>query len=139
MKLFKYYRNAVIYPSIFIIFFCIVHSIIGDGLTDNSEIVTSIITSLIFALLMSGLSLTIFLNKLIKYHNNLTWNILTWFLLPFVYITIIFIHDIKNRIKFEFGFGDDFLYLLIMIIPFVIGLCWTFIKYRQQITPANTV
>ena len=142
MKLFSYYRNAVIYPSIFILFFCIINSIIAnyesDGLTDYSTIVTSIITSLIFLLLICGLSLTIFLNKFEKYNKNLIWNILTWFLLPFFYITIIFIHDIKNRIKFEFGVGNDFLYLLILTLPFVIGLCWTFIKYRQKITTTNT-
>jgi len=137
MKIFKYYRNAVIYPSLFILFFSIINSVLKNGLTDNSEFVASVITSLIFCVLMSGLSLTIFFNKINKYGTNLLWNILTWFLLPFFYLTIIYIHDIKTRIKFEFGMGNDFLYLLIMTIPFVIGLIWTFIDYRQTIT-ANT-
>jgi len=137
MKIFKYYRDAVIYPSLFILFFSIINSILKDGLTDNSEFLTSVITSLIFCLLVSGLSLTIFLNKVKKYYNNLIWNLLTWFLLPFFYIIIIFIHDIKTRIKFEFGLGNDFLYLLIMTLPFVIGLIWTFMNYRQTII-ANT-
>ena len=141
MNLFGYYRKAVIYPSIFIQFFCITYSIIenykSEWLTAKSAIVMSISTSLIFSLFMCGLSLTIFLNKLEKLNKNLIWNILTWFLLPFAYITIVLIHDIRNRIKYEFGFGNDFLYLLIMTIPFVIGLCWAFIKYRQKITTAN--
>jgi len=137
MKIFKYYRDAVIYPSILILFFSIINSILRDGLTDNSEFVASVITSLIFCLLVSVLSLAIFLNKFKKHNNSLIWNILTWFLLPFFYIIIIFIHDIKIRIKFEFGMGNDFLYLLIMTLPFVIGLIWTFINYRQTIT-ANT-
>jgi len=64
---------------------------------------------------------------------------LVWFLLPFVYISTIWIHDIENRIKFEFGFGNDFFYLLVMTIPFVIGLSWTFIKFRQEIAATNTV
>ena len=100
MKLFSYYKNAVIYPSIFILFFCIINSIIANyataGLTDFSAIVSSIVTSFIFLLLMCGLSLTIFLNKLETFNKNLIWNILTWFLLPFSYITLIFIHDIKS-------------------------------------------
>ena len=141
MKLFNYYKKAAIYPSLFILFFSIINSVItnyeSDGLSDKSAIITSIITTFIFSLLMSGLSLTIFLNKFKRLNKNLIWNILSWFLLPFLYITIIFIHDIKIRIKYEFGFGNDFLYLLIMTVPFVIGLGWTFIKYRQNIAVVN--
>ena len=126
MKLFNYYSKAVIYPSVFILFFSFINSIFAsydsDGLSDKSAIVTSIITSLIFCLLMSGLSLTIFLNKLKKLNKNLIWNVLSWFLLPFFYITIIFIHDINIRIKYDFGFGNDFLYLLIMTIPLCTGI-----------------
>ncbi len=141
MKLFSYYSKAAFYPSLFILFFGIINSIIAnyesDGLSDYSAIITSIITTFIFSLLMSVLSLTIFLNKFKRLNKNLIWNILSWFLLPFLYITMIFIYDIKIRIKYEFGFGNSFLYLVIMTIPFVIGLCWTFIKYRQRITTAN--
>ncbi len=143
MKLFNYYKKAVIYPSIFILFFCIIYSIIDNYKSEwqisKSIILISILSSLIFSLLICGLSLTIFLNKFEKLNKNLIWNILTWFLLPFAYIIIILILDIKNRIKYEFGFGNDFLYLLIMTIPFVIGLCWTFIKYRQKINTANII
>ena len=141
MSLFKYYRNAVIYPSLFILFFCIVYSII-DNYTFESDWQTAksaILTSLIFSLLICGLSLTIFLNKFEKLNKNLIWNILSWFLLPLAYISIILIHDIENRIKYDFGFGNDFFYLIIMTIPFVIGLFWTFIKYRQKITTANII
>ena len=141
MNLFNYYRKAVIYPSIFILFFCIMYSIIdyynSEWPTVKLVFLLSILPSLIFSLLICVLSLTIFLNKFEKLNKNMVWNILTWFLLPFTYIIIIFIHDIKNRIKFEFGFGNDFLYLLIMTMPFVIGLCWAFIQYRQKITTTN--
>jgi hypothetical protein len=143
MNLFKYYRKAVIYPSFFILFFGIINSIIENYNTEwqfaKSAIIMSISTSLIFCLLICVLSLPIFLNKLEKLNKNLIWNILVWFLLPFVYISIIWIYDIENRIKFEFGFGDDFFYLLIKTIPFVIGLSWTFIKFRQEIAAAYTV
>ena len=142
MKLFRYYRNAVIYPSLFIVFFCVIHSIIanyeGNGQMDKSIFAMSIITSIIFSILMSGLSLTIFLNKIKRLNKYLIWNILSWLLLPITYITIIFIRDIRLRIYYDFGFGKDFLYLLTVTIPFVIGLCWTLIKYRQNITTADT-
>ena len=101
MKLFNYYKKAALYPSIFVLFFTLIHSVIANyesnGLTDYSAILISIITSLIFALLMSLLSLSIFLNKIARLYKNLIWNLLTWFLLPFFYLTIVFIHDLKLR------------------------------------------
>ena len=142
MKLFKHYRNAVIYPAIFIIFFNLVYSLLynyeSNGLAVNSDFLTSFIPSLIFALLMCVLALTIFLNKIYTINKNLISNILTWFLLPFLYLSMIFFHELIIRVKFEFGFGNDFLYLLILTIPFVIGLILTFTKYRQQITTDET-
>ncbi len=141
MTLFKYYKNAVIYPSIFILFFCILYSFIdnykSEALTAKSVIVMRILPSLVFSLLICGLSLTIFLNKIERLNKNLFWNTLAWFLMPFAYISLILIHDIENRIKYEFGFGNDFLYLLIMTIPYVLGLCWTFIEYRKTVTADN--
>ena len=134
MKLFSYYKNAVIYPSLFILFFSLMNATIDLMLSDYSDLLSSIVITLIFCVLMSGLALTIFLNKIRKYGTNLIWNIFTWFLLPFIYITMIYSHDINTRIKFEFGIGNDFLYLLIMTLPFILGLIWSFIKYRQQIT-----
>lgn len=144
MRLFSYYRNAVIYPSLFTLFFCIIYSILdnynfkSEWQTARSLIGMAIMCSFLFSLLMYGLSLTIFLNKFKKLNKNLIWNILTWFLLPCGYITMVLIHDIKIRIKFDFGFGNDFIFLLIMTIPFVVGLCRTFMKYRQKITNINT-
>ena len=142
MKLFRYYRKAVIYPSLILLFFTTIYSIIdnykSEWLTAKSAIVMSIISSSIYFLLMCGFSLTIFLNKYQKLNKNLFWNILTWFLLPFGYITLVLIYDIRNRIKYEFGFGNGFIYLLIMTLPFAIGLYWTFMKYRQKITTSYT-
>ncbi len=142
MRLSKYYRNAVIYPAIFILFFSIIYSILhnykSNGLTDIPAFLMPVIPALIYSLLMCILSLTIFLNKLKKIKNNLIYNLLTWFLLPFVYLSIVLVHDINNRMKFEFGFGIGFLYLLMMTIPFVVGLCLTFMKYRLKLATANT-
>ncbi len=143
MKLFKYYNKAVILPSLFVLFFCIVYSFMdnykSDPLTIQAVIQMSILPSLGFSLLICGLSLTIFLNKIKKLHKNIIWNILTWFFLPFAYIAPVLIHDLEYRIKYTFGFGNDFLYILIMTIPYVTCLCWTFIKYRRDISAADPV
>ena len=138
MNLFKSYRNAVIYPSLIVLLLSIIYLIVinynNEWEYSKSVFQMSILPLLFFALLICVLSTTIFLNKLEKLNKNLIWNILTWFLLPFIYILIILIHDIENRIKYEFEFGSGFLYILITTIPYVISLCWTFIKYRQKIT-----
>ena len=134
MNLFKSYRNAVIYPSLIMLILSIIYLIIKNYNNEweyaKSVFQMSILPLLFFALLICLLSTKIFLNKLEKLNKNLIWNILTWFLLPFIYILIILIHDIENRIKYEFEFGSGFLYILITTIPYVISLCWTFIKYN---------
>ena len=141
MKLFRYYGNAVLYPSLFVVLFGIINSITINyergGFADRSALVISVITSLIFSVLMCVFSLTIFFNKIRRLNKYLIWNILSWLLLPFTYLTIVFIHDLKIRITYDFGFGRDFFHLLIMTIPFVIGLCWTLISYRQELTQKN--
>lgn len=141
MKLFNYYKKAVLYPSLFVLFFSIIHALIAhyesNGLTDYSAIKMAMVSSLIFALLMSLLSLSIFLNKISRLHKNLIWNVLSWFLLPFFYLIIVFIHDLQIRIKYDFGFGNDFIFLSIMILPYILGLCYTFIKYREKIKTAG--
>lgn len=138
MKLFTYYRYAVIYPSLFAIFFSFLYSVIyniySGELTNYSIIATSVIPALIFCLLMCVLSLSIFLNKLRRFNKSIIYNLLTWIFLPFIYLIIVFIHDLYLRSRYNFGFGEDFLYLLIMTIPFTIGLILTFVKYRQKIT-----
>ena len=145
MKLLSYYKKSVINPSLFTLFFSIVYSILdnfnykSEWQTFKSLIIIAIVFSFIYSLIMCVLSLTIFLNKFKRLNNNLIWNILTWFLLPFGYIFMVFIQDLNNRIKYTFGFGNDFIFLMIMTLPFVVALCWTFIKYRQRITTIQTV
>ena len=138
MKLFQYYRNAALYPAMFVLFFSIVYSLLynfnrGD-LSNLSAMLMVVIPALIYSVLMSVLSLAILLNNIERISRNKILNILTWFLLPVVYVTIVFIHDIKIRTKYEFGFGNDFVFLLIMTTPFIVGLSWTFKAYRQMIT-----
>lgn len=138
MLLNKYYRIGVIYPSVVVVLLTIVFSIINDHnyksewLTAESVIFMSIITAIIYCLLISGLSLTIFLNKNRKVHTSKILTIITWFLLPFGCITIVLIHDIKHRLKYDSEFGSDFLHLLLMNVPFIFGLIWTYTKFRKN-------
>lgn len=138
MALYQHYRNAVIYPSFSVVLLMIVFSTIdnynykSEWLTAGSVIFMSIVTGIIYSLFISGLSLTIFLNKHEKFRTNNTLTALTWFLLPFGCIATVFIHDIRHRLQYETEFGSDFMYLLLMNIPFIFGLIWSYIKFRKN-------
>lgn len=135
MKLFTYYRRAAIYPSLFVLFFYFIYLFLdnysGNWQEVKSTVVTSAISAVIYSLVMCILSLSIFLNRISKLNTNLIWNFLTWFLLPLGYLILFFIHDIRDRIYYGFGFGHDFIFLFIITIPFVIGLYTTFRRFRQ--------
>ena len=64
----------------------------------------------------------------------MAWNIVTWLVLPLGYLSFVLINDIISRIKYGFGFGADFIYLLVMIFPFAYGLGATFITFRKNTT-----
>jgi hypothetical protein len=138
MTLSGYYKKAIFYPSIIIILFTIVFSIIdnydykSEWLTADSAISLSILTALFYCLIVSLLSLTIFLNKFKKIKESKTLTFLCWFLLPFGFITIVFIHEINFKLKYQEKFGDDFVYVIILNIPFVLGIIWSYLKYRKM-------
>jgi hypothetical protein len=137
MKISPYYKKAVLPPSLLVLFFSVVYTLIGlyksDWSIEGSAGTMSFIGPLFYVLLMCILSLTIFLNKIRRLRKSLLWNILGWFLLPVGYLAFVLINDISNRIFFDFGFGHSFIYLLIMTLPFVVSLIISFIRYRQNI------
>lgn len=138
MTLRRYYRNAVIYPSILVVVLMTIFSIYDNSdyksewLTAGFVIETSIFFSLIFSIIISGLSLTIFLNHYKKIRENLIWNVLSWFLLPFGFISLILYLDVSHSIEFQQGLGNDFIYDLILTVPFIIGLSFTFLTYTSR-------
>lgn len=138
MSLFSYYKKAVISPSLFVLIFSVTYSILyylkSDLLSAQSIFFMILLPSLLFILLMYVLMLPILTNRISMLRNNLFWNLLSWFLLPIVYLSMVLSFDVQNRLKFGFVFGNDFIYLLFITVPFVIGLYRSFILYRQHIT-----
>ncbi len=139
MNLQKAYRIAAIYPALFVIVISFVYAVFennnykSEWLTGDSMRLISILISFVYSLVMCLLSLTIFLNNIVKWSSILIWNLLTWFLLPLGFVIIIIAHDINYRLTYNAAFGRDFIYILVIITPFVIGLCWSFINYRRII------
>ncbi len=147
MTLGKSYKKATLYPSLIIIFATVIFSIAdnynykSEWMTASSVIFLSIIVAFINCLVISLLSTTIFLNKIPEIKNNRFLNFLSWFLLPLGFITVLLVHEIKFNIKYHEKFGSGFMYMIILILPFVIGLISSYYKYRkaQYIQPEPTI
>jgi len=144
MSLSNYYKKAVFYPSIIVFVATIVFSIIdnynykSEWLTAGSIISLSIITAFIYCVVFSLLSLTIFLNRFHKVKENAMLNFLSWFLFPLVFMSEVFVHEITFDIKYEGQLDKDFAYVIILNLPFLFGLIWSYIQYRKQQNSAVT-
>ncbi|MFT3680647.1 MAG: hypothetical protein QM791_10270 [Ferruginibacter sp.] len=145
MQLARYYKNAILYPSIIIIAVIIPFSIIenydydSEWMTSDSVIFLATTIALLYCLAISILALTIFLNKLEKVRVSRSWSFLSWFLLPFCLIITVLVHEIILKIKYsERFFSSDFIYVLILNLPFMLGLGWNYYRYRQTVTPAKS-
>jgi len=145
MSLNRYYKIAALYPSLFVMATVIIFSIIdnhdykSEWLTADSVIFLSIAYAFVYCLIICGLSATIFLTRFEKIRTSTILTVLSWFLLPFSFIAIVFIHEISFRIKYESKFGDDFIYVLILNLPFVFGLIWSYLRYRKSISASNII
>lgn len=105
----------------------------SEWLTASSVISMQITFTFLYSLIISCLSLTIFLNKFEKIRSNSFWGSLSWFLLPFSFIIIVIVHEVNFSLKYEGKLGSDFNYYIILNVPFIIGLIWSYIKYRNTI------
>jgi hypothetical protein len=145
MNLSECYKKATLYPSIAAILLTIVFSLIdnygykSEWLTANDVVGLSIFTAIVYCLIICLLSTTIFLNKIPEIKTNFFLNFLTWFLLPLGFIAVVFIHEMKLKIKYDEKFNDEFVYILILNIPFVIGLIWTYFKQEKSVAAKISV
>jgi len=137
MTLNEHYKKAVLFPSIFVFVAATVFSIIenydykSEWLTADTVIFLSIGTAFIYCLIFSLLSLTIFLNRFNKVKENSWLNFLSWFLLPVGFMTIVFVHEITFKIKYNEKFDSDFVYVVILNLPFLFGLIWSYLLYKK--------
>lgn len=144
MTLNQHYRNAVFYPSICAIVLIVILSIIdnydykSEWLTSSYVIFLSIVYALIYSLIIQVLSLPIFLIRYPGIRGNILFTALCWFLLPFGFITIVFIHEVSFNLKYEGKLGIEFIYTITLNLPYVIGLLWGYLRYRRSnASPAN--
>jgi hypothetical protein len=135
-----YFKNTILYPSLIVIVVMVVFSRIdnygykSEWFTADVGIFISIITAIIYSLIIGLLSLPIFLNRIERVRKNLLLRILSWFLFPFGFIAIVFTHEIIFSIKYtELTSWNNFVYVLILNIPFIIGLIWGFLSFSNYL------
>lgn len=138
MDLTEYYKRITMYPSVVVLGTVTLYAIIdnfnykSEWLTAESVIFMSLVGACISCSILSLLSLTIFLNKFEKIRTNTVFKFLSWFLLPFGWMLGILIHEIYFKIKFETKSGSDFIYMLILNIPFAFALIRNYKYYLKE-------
>lgn len=132
MTLSKYYSFSVIIPSIFALIAALIFSIIdnvgykSEWMTTESVILMMFVTSFVYCLIICILALTIFLLHIKRFRKNKMLTMLSWFLLP-----IAFMAYTTTIIYFNGGFNDNLTYLLLLNIPFILGLLSSYFFYRN--------
>lgn len=138
MNLHIYYVKSAIYPTMFVILSSIAFGIFdtknykSEWLTGNAVMYYLMIFGIFYCLILCILSLTIYLNRLKVIRNNVVLNLLSWFLLPIGFIFFIVLSQIQSVVKYEES-AKDLFYVIILNVPFLVGLIWSYISFRTQL------
>ncbi len=142
MKLIKYYKDAVLIPSLSVIvtyiIFAIFHKIFSqvyesEWLTDEAILLTSFWLVILNALLISVLSVTIFLNKYNEIKANFFLSLLSWFVIPMIWILYILITHFHYVKAYSHYFNSENIFVFFNTLPYILGLLLAFIKFRRKI------
>jgi hypothetical protein len=101
----------------------------SEWLTKDAVIGMTFLVSLIHTIMISVLSLTIFLNRK-KRTGLLTF--LTWFLLPLTWISITVCKTVDHRLNEAIETKGQLSHLIPLNLPFVIGLILTYTIFVRQ-------
>jgi hypothetical protein len=107
----------------------------SEWLTKDAVVGMTLIVSLVHSVVISMLSLTIFLNRK-KQTDLLTF--LTWFLLPITWISITVYKTLDYRLNEGIHTKRQLLHLISLNLPFVIGLILTYTIFVRQKRINNT-
>lgn len=138
MNLTRLYTRAVVFPSLIAIISIGILSFYdnkdykSEWLTGEAVALMSLLAGGAYSIIICIVSLTIFLNKFEKVKSNNTLSGLAWFVLPITWIIICISQTIRHW-QYEIRI-IEILYLLSLNLPFIVGLVWTFGKYRLRET-----
>jgi len=134
----RYYRNSTLYPTIMAVVLTLIFSIVdnrdykSEWLTSESVISMTFMTSIVYSIILSVSCLPIFLINIEVIKRNKFLTALSWFLIPFVCIATVLTREIRFNLRYNEQFGTDFVYVILLNLPFIAGLIWTYLRYRQN-------
>ena len=108
----------------------------SEWLTPGFAVFWSIVLAIINAIVISTLSLTIFFNGIKNIRYRLFLSIISWFLAPMIWIGHYLIKALF-LICSDDSYNGDITFLLLNTIPYLIGLVWSFTKFRQEMKRIN--
>jgi len=132
----RYYINSTLYPTILAVLLTLVFSVVNrERLTSVDSLIhisLTLMTSFTYSIVQSISCLTIFLINIDVIKRNKLLTALSWFLIPFFYIATVLTHQIKFSLRYNDELGVGFVYIILLILPFIAGLIWTYLRYRQN-------
>ena len=143
MKLNRYFLYTTFLSSVVTIVLSSIYSInqnIGyesEWFTEQGVNAMDIIFATVYCVLLSVLSLPILLNKIKQIRSNRVFRFLCWYLLPIGFILLFLIHEINFSLKYNYV-PVDYTRFILLIIPFVIGLTWTYLLYVNDNNKNNS-
>ena len=148
ISLTKYYKKAVIFPSIVIIIsyisFSIIYGIFGkeyksEWLTQGDVFFLSVMMVALNAMFICILTLPMFFNNRIKIRASIVLSLLTWFLCPAIWIMYILIKHFHYLTNFSHHLDEESLFVFSNTLPYIIGLVLTYFKFRRDLNTEQTV
>lgn len=135
MSISELYKRGVLCPWFISIIMVTTYSIIenrnykSEWLTAESVVEMSIAAAIVYGLIISLLALSIFLNNREKIKSRAFLSALSWFLLPGGFVCVVLGKAINEYVIV--GSKGDMIYALLLNLPFVFGLVWSFQKFRR--------
>lgn len=143
IRIIKYYKIALLPSSLIVFAIEIIWAIVEYDPNYKSEWmppgfaeIWSIGLVIINALIISILSLTIFFNLIHNIRNSLSLSLITWFIAPMIWIGF-FLTKAFLLVLSDNSINGDRIFLLLNSVPYLIGLIWGFIKFRQDLKCIN--
>ena len=142
MTLSELYKKSVVYPGLVLIIIASLYSIVAywnyrdyqDGTYAKLELIgMTIVLSTVYWLFICLLSRTIFLTKSQKVRGNRVLSALSWFLLPFSFVLVVFGKAINEFVTA--GSVWEIIYATLGNIPFIIGLLWGYNRFKKNNPP----
>lgn len=135
----KFYKNATIIPAIvalginivYINIDCIFSNYKSEWLTTGSFAPIIFIMALFNSAIIMVLALPIFLNKYPTIKNNWLLSMLSWFLLPIIWLTILLLKSSVDLLVYN-GIDSPGIFPIINTVPYIIGLVLSYARFCSQ-------